>query len=168
MVLILAMATKKKTGTAAYKVPIKQVMAAVDLRNGDYYSKLSDEDRKAVNTFMTQRWASQVQGSREIQEHYLVTINNLSNIDYIATTSQHDEMRWRVITLCGLGSKLRHEFIPPRGQKKDKLTAWLIERFPSLSDDEIGLFREINGDDFFEEVARSQNTSDKDIKELFK
>jgi hypothetical protein len=162
------MATKKKTSTAAYKVPIEQVMAAVDLRNGDYYSKLSDEDRKSVNTYMAQRWASQVQGSREIQEHYLVTINDLSNIDYIATTSQHDEMRWRVIALCGLGSKLRHEFIPPKGQKKDKLTAWLIERFPSLADEEIELFREINGNDFLEDMARAQNLSDKDIKELFK
>jgi hypothetical protein len=162
------MATKKKTSTAAYKVPIDQVMTAVDLRNGDYYSKLSDEDRKSVNTFMAQRWASQVQGSREVQEHYLVTINDLSNIDYIATTSQHDEMRWRVIALCGLGSKLRHEFIPPKGQKKDKLTAWLIERFPSLADEEIELFREINGDDFLEDMARAQNLSDKDIKELFK
>lgn len=168
MVLILAMVAKKKSSSASYKVPIDQVMSAVDLRNGDYYSKLSDEDRKSVNTFMSQRWASQVQGSREIQEHYLVTINDLSNIDYIATTSQHDEMRWRVIALCGLGSKLRHEFIPPRGQKKDKLTAWLIERFPSLSDDEIELFREINGNDFLEEIARSQNISDKDLKELFK
>ena len=162
------MATKKKTSTAAYKVPIEQVMAAVDLRNGDYYSKLSDEDRKSVNTYMAQRWASQVQGSREIQEHYLITINDLSNIDYIATTSQHDEMRWRVIALCGLGSKLRHEFIPPKGQKKDKLTAWLIERFPSLADEEIELFREINGNDFLEDMARAQNLSDKDIKELFK
>jgi len=162
------MVAKKKSSSASYKVPIDQVMSAVDLRNGDYYSKLSDEDRKSVNTFMSQRWASQVQGSREIQEHYLVTINDLSNIDYIATTSQHDEMRWRVIALCGLGSKLRHEFIPPRGQKKDKLTAWLIERFPSLSDDEIELFREINGNDFLEEIARSQNISDKDLKELFK
>lgn len=162
------MATKKKTSTAAYKVPIEQVMAAVDLRNGDYYSKLSDEDRKSVNTYMAQRWASQVQGSREVQEHYLVTINDLSNIDYIATTSQHDEMRWRVIALCGLGSKLRHEFIPPKGQKKDKLTAWLIERFPSLADEEIELFREINGNDFLEDMARAQNLSDKDIKELFK
>lgn len=162
------MATKKKSSSAAYRIPIDQVMSAVDRRNGDYYSKLTNEDRKSVNTFMTQRWASQVQGSREIQEHYLVTINDLSNIDYIATTSQHDEMRWRVIALCGLGSKLRHEFIPPRGQKKDRLTAWLIERFPSLSDDEIELFREINGNDSLEEIARSQNVSDNDIKELFK
>jgi len=77
-------------------------------------------------------------------------------------------MRWRVIALCGLGSKLRHEFIPPKGQKKDKLTAWLIERFPSLADEEIELFREINGNDFLEDMARAQNLSDKDIKELFK
>lgn len=162
------MSTKKKASTAAYKIPIEQVMAAVDLRIGDYYGKLSDEGRKAVNTYMTQRWASQVQGDREVQEHYLVSINKLSNIDYIATTSRHEEMRWRVIALSGLGSKLWHEFIKPKGQKKDKLTVWLTERFPSLADDEIELFREINGNDFLEDMARSQNISDKDIKELFK
>lgn len=161
------MATKKKA-TASYKVPIEQVMAAVDLRKGNYYSDLPDEDQKAVNTFMTQRWASQVQGSREIQEHYLLTVNELSNLDYIATTSSHEELRWKVIALCGLGSKLRHEFIPPKAQKKDKLTSWLIDQFPAMSDDEIDLFRAINSNDILEEIATSQNMGNKDLKDLFK
>jgi hypothetical protein len=163
------MATKKKApASAAYKLPIEQVMAAVDLRKGDYYSKLGHEDLKALNTFMTQRWASQVQGSREVQEHYLTTINDLSNVDYIAVTSEHEELRWRVLALCGLGTKLRHEFIPPKAQKKDKLTAWLIEQFPAMSDDEIELFRELNGTDVLEEIAVTQNMGNKELKELFK
>ena len=42
------MATKKKSpASAVYKVPIDQLMAAVDLRKGDYYTKLSDEDKKS-------------------------------------------------------------------------------------------------------------------------
>ena len=61
------MATKKKTASATYKLPIEQVMSAVDLRKGDYYSSLSDEDVKSLNTFMAQRWASQVQGDLEVQ-----------------------------------------------------------------------------------------------------
>ena len=163
------MATKKKApASAAYKVPIDQVMAAVDMRKSDYYTKLADEDKKSVNTFMTQRWASQVQGSREVQEHYLLTVNDLSNLDYIATTSEHEEMRWKVIALCGLGTKLRHEFVPPKAQKKDKLTAWLIEKFPAMSDDEIELFREINGPEVLYEIAKSQNMGNKEFKELFK
>jgi hypothetical protein len=163
------MATKKKApASAAYKLPIEQVMAAIDLRKGDYYSKLGPEDLKALNTFMTQRWASQVQGSREVQEHYLTTINDLSNVDYIAVTSEHEELRWRVLALCGLGTKLRHEFIPPKAQKKDKLTAWLVEQFPAMSDDEIELFRELNGPDVLEEIAVAQNMGNKELKELFK
>ena len=51
------MATKKKEpASAKYQVPIDQVMTAVDLRKGDYYAKLSDEDRKSVSTYMAQRW----------------------------------------------------------------------------------------------------------------
>jgi hypothetical protein len=163
------MATKKKApASAAYKLPIEQVMAAVDLRKGDYYSTLGHEDLKALNTFMAQRWASQVQGSREVQEHYLTTVNDLSNIDYIAVTSKHEELRWRVLALCGLGTKLRHEFVPPKAQKKDKLTAWLIEQFPAMSDDEIELFRDLNGPDVLEEIAVAQNMGNKELKELFK
>jgi hypothetical protein len=163
------MVTKKKTpASATYKLPIEQVMAAIDLRKGDYYSNLSNEDEKSLSTYMSQRWASQVQGSRDIQEHYLVTINELSNIDYIATTSKHEEMRWRVMALVGLGQKLRHEFIPPKGAKKDKLASWLIEQFPQLNDDEIELFREVNGMDVLEEIAQAKNMGDKQVKDLFK
>ena len=163
------MATKKKEpASAKYQVPIDQVMTAVDLRKGDYYSKLSDEDRKSVSTYMSQRWASQVQGTRDVQEEYLIGVNEYSNVDYIATTSAHEELRWRAIALCGLGFKQRHEFIPPKNQKKDKLTAWLIKQFPSMSNEEIELFKTINGTDVFEDIAVSQNMGNKELKDLFK
>jgi hypothetical protein len=163
------MATKKKApASAAYKLPIEQVMAAVDLRKGDYYSKLGADDLKALNTFMAQRWASQVQGDRDVQEQYLLNVNDYSNIDYIATTSAHEELRWRVLALCGLGFKQRHEFIPPKALKKDKLTAWLIAQFPAMSDEEIELFRELNGNEVLEDIAVAQNMGNKDLKELFK
>lgn len=163
------MATKKKEpATAKYQLPIEQVMAAIDLRKGDYYSKLDDEGRKALSTYMAQRWASQVQGTREVQEEYLLNVNDYSNVDYIATTSAHEELRWRVLALVGLGTKLRHEFVPPKAQKKDKLTAWLIEQFPNLGDDEIELFRTLNGEDVLESIAKSQNMGNKDLKDLFK
>jgi hypothetical protein len=163
------MATKKKEpASAKYQLPIEQVMAAIDLRKGDYYSKLDDDGRKALSTFMAQRWASQVQGTREVQEEYLLNVNDYSNIDYIATTSAHEELRWRALAIVGLGSKLRHEFIPPKAQKKDKLSAWLIEQFPHLGDEEIELFRSLNGQDVLQDIAVAQNMGNKDLKELFK
>jgi len=163
------MATKKKaTATAKYQLPIDQVMAAVDLRRGDYYSKLETDELKSLSTYMAQRWGSQVQGTQDLQEYYLTTVNDLSNLDYIAVGSNHDELRWRTLALCGIGHKMRHEFIPPKGAKKDKLTAWLIEQFPNLGDDEIELFREINGTDVLAEIAVSQNMGNKDLKDLFK
>ncbi len=163
------MATKKKpAATAAYKLPIEQVMAAVDLRKGEYYTKLEPEELKSLSTYMSQRWASQVQGTRDIQEYYLTTVNDLSNLDYVATKSEHDELRWRVLALCGLGQKMRHEFIPPKGAKKDKLTAWLLEQFPALRDDEIELFRTLNGDEVLADIAVHKNVGNKDLKELFK
>lgn len=162
------MAVKKEPASAKHKMPIDQVMSAVDYRRRKFYEDLTDEQRKEVNLYMTQRWASQVQGDRELQEHYLLMVNDLSNIDFVATTSAHDELRWRVLALIGLGQKMRHEFVPPRGQKKDRIAEWLRELFPQLSDEEIELFRTINDQDVLKEAAGAMNVADKKVKELFK
>jgi hypothetical protein len=163
------MATKKKaTATVKYQLPIDQVMTAVDLRKGDYYSKLEADELKSLSTYMAQRWGSQVQSTQDLQEYYLTTVNDLSNLDYIAVGSNHDELRWRTLALCGIGHKMRHEFIPPKGAKKDKLTAWLIEQFPALGDDEIELFRVLNDNNVLEDIAISKNTGNKELKDLFK
>jgi hypothetical protein len=163
------MATKKKeTASAKHQLPIDQVMTAVDLRKKNFYNSLGDEDIRALNLFMAQRWASQVQGSRDIQEHYLLMVNDLCNIDFVATTSAHEELRWQVLSLVGLGQKLRHEFVPPRGQKKDRITEWLIELFPHLGEEEIELFKAINDGDTLKEAAEAMNVADKKIKDLFK
>lgn len=165
------MATKKKatpSATAKYQLPIKQVMTAVDLRNGDYYSKLDDESLKSLSTYMAQRWASQIRGPVAMQEYYLTMVNELSNIDYKVVGSAHDELRWRTLALAGYGKIYDHEFIPPKGAKKDKLTAWLIEQFPSMDDEEIELFRTLNGNDVLEDIAVAKNMGNKDLKDLFK
>lgn len=151
------------------KFPIDQVMRAIDSRDRGFYGRLTDEDRKLVNSYMAQRWASAVQSNdREVQEHYLLMVNDLCNIDYVATTSAHEELRWMMLSLVGLGVKLRHDFIPPKGVKKDRIREWLIDMMPQLSDDEIDLFREINTPDVLEDAARSMNVADKRLKELFK
>lgn len=159
---------KKESATAKHQLPIDQVMAAVDLRQQKFYESLGEEDLKSLNLYMTQRWASQVQGSRDIQEHYLLMVNDLCNIDFVATTSAHDELRWRMLALVGLGQRLRHEFVPPRGQKKDRITEWLFELFPHLGEEEIELFKSINDGDTLKEAAEAMNVADKKIKELFK
>jgi hypothetical protein len=156
-----------KKASAKPQLPIAEVMSALDRRDGNYYSRLDDEKKKQLSTYMAQRWGSQVQGDREIQEYYLTMINDLSNIDYVATTSDHEEMRWRVLALCGLGQKMRHEFVPPKGRKKDKIAEWLSDLYPNLSDDEIDLFRTVNDSDVLADAAQQMNVTQKKVKDIF-
>ena len=121
----------KKKASAVHKVNIHEIMNAIDYRNGNYYTDLDDD---------------------------LLMVNDLSNIDYIATTSGHEELRYRVLALIGLGQKLRHEFVPPKGAKKDKLREWLLELLPHCNDDEVELFREINDSSVLQDIATAKNT----------
>jgi hypothetical protein len=61
-----------------------------------------------------------------------------------------------------------HEFVPPKKQKKDRITEWLIELFPHLGEEEIELFKAINDGDTLKEAAEAMNVADKKIKDLFK
>jgi hypothetical protein len=45
---------------------------------------------------------------------------------------------------------------------------WLIEQFPSMSDEEIELFRTINDKNVFENIAVSKNMGNKEFNDLFK
>jgi hypothetical protein len=152
---------------------VDRAMRAVDLRDRSFWSSLDDEEKKLatkyINSYMAQRWASSIQSNDlEVQEHYLLMVNDLCNIDYVATTSAHEELRWMVLSLIGLGAKLKHELIPPRGVKKDRIREWLIELYPQFGEGEIDLFREINPPDVLEESARAMNVADKRLKDLFK
>jgi len=47
------------------KLPIKDILAAVDMGAKTVWDELSDDERKQVSFWLLNRYASSVQGSRE-------------------------------------------------------------------------------------------------------
>ena len=104
---------------------IKDIMAAVDRKDYNYYTNLSDEQRKSMNLWMTQRYASSVQG--KFAGHYLVMINEFMNTNW-SDISKHPELQWKLMCLAGVGKSQFHPFVkvPKAKRKKDKDTYKLI------------------------------------------
>ena len=75
-------------------------MAAVDRKDYDFYSRLNNEQRKSLNLWMTQRYASSVQG--KYAGHYLVMINEFMNTNW-SDVSKHPELQWKLMCLAGCG-----------------------------------------------------------------
>ena len=141
-------------------------MAAVDRKDYNYYTNLSDEQRKSMNLWMTQRYASSVQG--KFAGHYLVMINEFMNTNW-SDISKHPELQWKLMCLAGVGKSQFHPFVkvPKAKRKKDKVEELIREIFPLAKNDEIELLLSINTKEELKVLAEMLEGINTDIKKAW-
>ena len=148
------------------KIPLGDMLSAIDRNDFDFYSQLDSELKKEFSPWMAMRYASSARGAAV--HHYLLMVNDIVNVDF-SLLKDHPDLQWKLLAVCGMGSNKYHEFIHPgKKQKKNKLETLLMERYPTLNKDERKLLTEINSTDELKELARDTGMNDKEIKELFK
>lgn len=150
------------------KLPLPDVLRALDTRNTKFFDKLTADEKKSLSPWVLMRFMSSCNTNYdEIRDHYLIMTNEIVNLDF-NDLNGHDDLRIRLMQLVGLGTKQYHPWIPPgKRQAKDKITEWLISLYPMCNDDEIEILRSQSDEELKEKAAESGMT-DKEIKELFK
>ena len=118
------------------KLSIQNEMREFDLKHRDFYDELTDEERKKFSNYLMLRWGSAVQGSREIQEFYLIATNERLNRHFFSI-NRHPKLQWLCATAVspGLGAQ-RHQWIAPKkkegsagaGSKKKQI----LNLFPNM------------------------------------
>jgi hypothetical protein len=92
------------------------------------------------------RYGSSVQGSRDLQEFYLIATNERLN-KYFFNMNRHPKLQWLCATTIspGLGTQ-RHQWIAPKKKEPgaSNVRKQLAELYPHLKDDELDLMSEIN------------------------
>ena len=146
---------------------IKNEMAQFDRKNRNFYDSLTDEEKKKFSPFLMIRYGSSVQGSRDLQEFYLIATNERLNKHFFSI-NRHPELQWLCATTVspGIGS-FKHQWIAPKKREgsDNKASRFLREMYPHLKDDEIELLRAINNKDDLKQLARDHGWDDKRIKE---
>ena len=61
------------------KLTIANEMRQFDRKNRNFYNELTDEEKKKFSTYLMIRWGSAVEGSRELQEFYVIACNERLN-----------------------------------------------------------------------------------------
>ena len=64
---------------AAAKLDIKRELGAVDHRDYDFYSNLSDDEKKAFSPYILMRYTSNVNENPDIQEWFVLLTNEYVN-----------------------------------------------------------------------------------------
>lgn len=121
-------------------------MAQFDRKNRDFYSDLTDEEKKKFSNYLMIRYGSSVQGSRDLQEFYLISTNERLNKHFFAI-NRHPKLQWLCATTVspGMGT-VRHNWIAPKKKEpgSNSIKKQLAELYPNMKSDEIDVMAVIN------------------------
>jgi hypothetical protein len=127
------------------KLNIANEMRELDRKNRNFYRDLTPEERKKFSNYLMIRWASGVQGSRELQEFYVIATNERLNKHFFSLGKLPD-LQWLCATTVSpdLGAQ-RHQWISPRKREPgaSSVKKQLSNLFPHFKSDEIDLLAEI-------------------------
>lgn len=130
----------------AQKLPLKDVLAAIDMGAMSVWDELSDDERKQVSFYLLNRYVSVVQGSREKQELAVFKTNEYYNKHFF-TLQKHKKLLWQLLCLAGNSKKIEyHNWIGHK--KKDgsnsNAVKFLTSLYPNKKQDEIELLASIS------------------------
>jgi len=121
------------------KLNIANEMRVFDNKDRSFYDSLTDEERKKFSTYLMIRWGSSVQGSKELQEFYVIATNERLNKHFF-NIGKHPKLQWLLATTVSpdMGPH-RHQWIAPKKKEPGagSLKKQLAELFPTYKDDEI-------------------------------
>ena len=129
------------------KLSIANEMKMLDHKVRDFYDDLTEEERKKFAPFLMIRWGSAVEGSRDLQEFYVIATNERLNKNFFnISSSKHRKLQWLMATTVspGMGA-MRHNWIAPKKKEAGAGTMkkQLAELFPHYKPDEIDVMAAI-------------------------
>jgi len=100
---------------AQQKLPLKDILAAIDMGAKSVWDELSEDEQKQVSFWLLNRYVSSVKGNREKQELAVFKTNEYYNKNYMEV-SKHSKLQWQL--LCQAGNTGKIEFHQWIGHKK--------------------------------------------------
>ena len=137
-------------------------MTQFDRKNRQFYDDLTDEERKKFSNYLMIRWGSSVQGSRDLQEFYVIATNERLNKHFFAV-NRHPRLQWLMATSVspGMGTH-RHQWIAPK--KKDagsnEVKKQLMELYPNMKQADIEVLAALTTKQELKQHLREHGQSD--------
>lgn len=131
----------------ADKLPLKDILGAIDMGAKNVWDELTDEQRKQVSFYLLNRYCSVVKGKREAQELAVFKTNEYYNKNYF-TVAKHQKLLWQLLCMTANENKSiqYHEWIgyKKKGANNSKSGKALEKIFPNMKTDEIQMLVSMN------------------------
>lgn len=148
------------------KLPLKDVLGAIDFGAREVWDELDDDQRKDVSFWLLNRYVSAVKGDRETRELAVFKTNEYYNKNWNTLGTRHPKLQWQLLCMAGNTGKAEyHEWIGFKKKTSNaKVVSFLREIYPHLKDDEVELLAGISTKKELKELAEEYGYEKKDIK----
>ena len=149
---------------AYQEFPVREVLACIDNNAKSVWKELTDEQKKCVNFWLLNRYASSVVGTREAQELAVVMTNQIYNRNWNELGTRHPQLQWHLLcsTHNASASIRKHQWIGFKKKKGNNNAQKLLEKiYPNMKQDEVDLLARISTKKELKELAKDH---DIDIK----
>ena len=144
---------------AQQKLPIKDILAAIDMGAKNVWDELSDEEQKSVSFWLLNRWVSSVAGDQDEQELAVFKTNEYYNKNWNEFGTRHPKLQWQL--LCQSGNTGKIEFHKWIGFKKkvgnNNAINFLQKLYPTMKQDEVELLARISTKKELKELAKDHD-----------
>lgn len=145
------------------------MIPAVDQGIPELWDAAPEEGQKEIkgDLYNLNRYISSVGNrNREIQEHYLLTVNEYYNRNW-ANISKHPKLQWMSLCICRHpeNKKEFHKWIPLKKQKNKK-EEFLADLFPNMKFDDIHTLSEITTEKEIKKYAEDLGWDKKQINAI--
>ena len=127
--------------------PVRDVLACIDSDAKSVWDELTDEQKKCVNFWLLNRYASSVSGTREAQELAVVMTNQIYNKNWNELGTRHPKLQWQL--LCSLHNAnsdiRRHNWIGFKKKTGNNNSIKLLQQiYPNMKQDEVELLARLS------------------------
>jgi len=156
------------------KIELKEKLAAVDQNVRELWDAMDAEQQKALKNefFILNRYVSSGGTTdREIQEHFILTVNEYFNKNW-NLLQKHPKLMWMLLCMCSYNGEriFWHEWI---GYKKktgsnSKKIKFLEELYPNKKRDEVEMLGQLMTDKEIKDLARKYGMDEATIAKKLK
>ena len=122
-------------------LPVKDILAAIDMGATNVWDELSDEEKKQINFWLLNRYVSSVKGNREAQELAVFKTNEYYNKNWNELGTKHPKLQWQLLCQAGNTGKIEyHQWIGFKKKTSNNNSIKLLEKiYPIMKQDEVEL-----------------------------
>jgi hypothetical protein len=128
-------------------LPVKDILAAIDMGATSVWDELSDEEKKQVNFWLLNRYVSSVKGNRDAQELAVFKTNEYYNKNWNELGTRHPKLQWQLLCQTGNTGKIEfHQWIGFKKKSSDnnKSVKLLEQIYPNMKSDEVELLARLS------------------------